>query len=73
MARLTVDAINPQPVERMPRVLWRFGLIAVDLTCGFCRTSFRAVIWVAREIATCPACGSRNLLERRRGMSEPLD
>ena len=73
MPRLTVDAINPQPVEQMPPVLWRFGLIAVDLTCGFCRTSFRAVIWVAREIATCPACGSRNVLERRRGMSEPLD
>lgn len=73
MARLTVDAINPQPVDRMPPVLWRFGLIAVDLTCGFCRTAFRAVIWVGREVATCPACGTRNLLERRRGMSEPLD
>ena len=73
MARLTVDAINPQLVERMPPVLWRFGLVAVDLTCGFCRNTFRAVIWVAREVATCPACGTRNLLERRRGMSEPLD
>ncbi|HSL76593.1 MAG TPA: hypothetical protein VK867_06595 [Candidatus Limnocylindrales bacterium] len=73
MARLTVDAINPQLVERMPPVLWRFGLVAVDLTCGFCRTSFRAVIWVGREVATCQACGTRNLLERRRGLSEPLE
>jgi hypothetical protein len=73
MAPLTVDAINPQLVERMPPVLWRFGLIAVDLTCGFCRTTFRAVVWVGREVAGCPACGTRNLLERRRGMSEPLD
>ena len=73
MGRLTVDAINPQLVERMPPVLWRFGLVAVDLTCGFCRTTFRAVIWVGREMATCQTCGTRNLLERRRGMSEPLD
>lgn len=73
MGRLTVDGINPQLVERTPAVLWRFGLVAVDLTCGFCRTRFRAVIWVGREVATCPACGTRNQLERRRGMSEPLD
>ena len=73
MGRLTVDGINPQVVERTPTVLWRFGLIAMDLTCGFCRTDFRAVIWIGREVATCPACGTRNLHERRRGMSEPLD
>jgi hypothetical protein len=73
MGRLTVDAINPQLVERMPPVLWRFGLVAVDLTCGFCRTNFRAVILVGREVAGCPACGTRNLLERRRGVGEPLD
>ena len=73
MGRLTVDAINPQLVERMPPVLWRFGLVAVDLTCGFCRTTFRPVIWVGREMATCQTFGTRNLLERRRGMSEPLD
>ena len=73
MGRLTVDGINPQVVAQWPPVLWRFALVGWDLTCGFCRTSFRTLGWVGREAANCPACGTRNLLERRRGASEPLD
>ena len=73
MGRLTVDGINPQVVEHWPPLLWRLGMVGLDLTCGFCRTSLRVLWWPGREAANCPACGTRNLLERRRGASEPLD
>ena len=49
MARLTVDAINPQPVERMPPVLWRFGLIAANqrrLQCLSMFWHFLDLVWI---------------------------
>jgi hypothetical protein len=71
MARLTVDAINPELIEPWPAALTALGVVRWELTCGFCRTRFRRTVWMIWSLAACRACGTRNDLEYRPGRSEP--
>jgi hypothetical protein len=63
VALLEVNAINPEPVE-LPLgfnlFFWLGHTARWEMTCGFCRTRFRAwVLWRVMP-ARCPACGTLN-------------
>jgi hypothetical protein len=67
VARLVVDAINPELVELPFGLNLLFSLahaVRWEMTCGFCRTRFRA--WVLWRIfpADCPACRTLNRVPR---------
>jgi hypothetical protein len=67
VATLQVDAVNPELVELplgLNLLFWLAHMVRWELTCGFCRTRFRAwILW--RVMPTrCPACGTLNRVRR---------
>jgi hypothetical protein len=63
VGRLKVEAINPVLVTSGWRsLLWMIRGAAWELTCGFCRTRSRRMVWLFAISVICPACGTENLL-----------